>query len=172
MPQIDRTRDLIIYQKGDTFTVSLSPTLATSEWSGGQGVSWFDTGRDEFTVSASDGKAHGFLLWGSDEDSDRYTAMTRYQPNYRFAVMGFGGWIVSTRAFEKHTWASRQVSSSVPLTYGENDLVYFSLRGLPTKEDEWTLSGDPRAPNGNVVGVVVQAPSPKTNGYLTLQLRL
>lgn len=172
MPQVDRTRDLIIFSKGDTLPVVVSSAMASGEWVGGQGVQWSGSSKDEFTVTYSDGPSHGFMLWGSDEVSDRFTAMTRTQPSYRFGVIGFGGWLLSTKSFETYTYASRQSPPNVALTYQENDLVYFSLRGLFTKEDEWTLSGDPRAPNSNAVGLVVQAPSVATNGYLTLQIRL
>lgn len=172
MPQIDRTRDLIIFEKGDTLPVVVSSAMVSGEWAGGQGVAWTTSSRDEFSVTYSDGVANGFMLWGSDEVSDRFTAMTRTQPNYRYGVVGFGGWLISTRNFEAYTYASRVTPPNVALSYAVNDQVYFSLRGLFTKEDEWTLSGDPRAPNTNVVGIVVQPPSTATNGYLTLQLRL
>lgn len=169
MPAIDRTRDLIIFKKGDTLPVTVSPAMVTGEWSGGHGVQWFSSGRDEFAVTTSDGPAHGFMLWGSDETSDRYTAMTRTQPNYRFGTMGFGGWLISVRNFEQFTLASRLASSEAPLTYAVNDVLFFSLRGRWTNEDEWTISGDPRGANPYQVGVVVQAPSALTNGYLTVQ---
>lgn len=170
--RVEHTRDLIILSKGNTCAAMLSPALATGSWSGGQGVAWFDSGKDEFAVTYSNGEAHGFLLWGSDEDSDKYISSTRYQPNYRFGVVGFGGWLISTKTFEKYTWASRQTTTNVPLVYKENDLVYFSLRGYITKEDEWTLSGDPRAPNTNVVGLVGQPPASLAEDYITLQIRL
>lgn len=172
MSEIHRTRDVIVFKKGDCYAVAISPVLAQSGWVGGQGAVWFDAGRDEMTVTGSDGAGQGFLLWGSDEDGDRFTAMTGNQPAYRFAVLGFGGWMISTRSFERYTWASRQAGPLVPLIYAAQDEIVFSLRGLFTNEDEWTLDGDPRAPNDNILGVVVQAPSAVTNEYITLQIRV
>lgn len=172
MPEIDRTRDVVTFKKGDSYAVSVSPALARTGWLGGRGVQWFDAGRDDFVVEASDGAAQGFLMWGSDEVSDKFTAMTRNQPVYEFGVMGFGGWLFSTTTFERYTWASRQVGPLVEVSYQSQDELVFSLRGRWTNEDEWALSGDPRAPNANVVGVVAQPPSTTTNGYLTIQARI
>lgn len=172
MPEIDRTRQVVTFKKGDCYAVSIAPSLARDGWLGGQGVQWFDAGRDDLVVEASDGAAQGFLLWGSDEPSDKFTAMTRNQPAYEFGVLGFGGWLLSTTTFERYTWASRQVGPLVEITYQPQDELVFSLRGRWTKEDEWSLSGDPRAPNENVMGVVVQPPSILTNNYLTIQARI
>lgn len=169
MAAIDRTRDLIIFKKGNTLPATVSPTMVTDEWAGGQGVQWYSTGRDEFAVTSSDGVGHAFMLWGSDESSDKYTSMTRNQPNYRFGTIGFGGWLIGVKNFEQNTLASRLALSPAPITYQENDVLYFSLRGLWTKEDEWTISSDPRGANPYTVGVVVQPPSALTNGYLTVQ---
>lgn len=172
MPEIDRTRDLVIFKKGDCYAVAIDPALAQSGWVGGRGAVWFDSGRDEMTVTGSDGAGQGFLVWGSNEVADQYTAMTGQQPAYRYAVLGFGGWLIATRSYEQYTWASRQTGPLVPLVYAPQDEVVFSLRGLFTNEDEWTLDGDPRAPNNNVLGVVVQTPSSLTNDYITLQIRV
>jgi hypothetical protein len=171
MPEIDRTRDLVIFKKGDAYAVTVSPAMAASVWLGGQGVEWVDVGRDEMAVTFTDGRAQAFMLWGSDESSDRYTAMTRQQPHYQYGVVGFGGWVLSTLAFEEFTYASRLAGPLVPIVYTPQDDLLFSLRGRWTIEDEWTLSGDPRAPNTNGVGVVVQAPT-VASGYLTIQVRL
>ncbi len=172
MPEQFRTRDCVIIYKGDTLPVTVSAKLASDGWLGGQGVRWEQSVRDEFLVGASTGEFGGFLLWGSDELSDKFTAMTLNQPSYRFAVMGFGGWVFMTSTYEKHTYASRQAGPLVPISYGANDRLRFSLRGYWTNEDEWTLSGDPRAPNETYVGVVVQAPTVLTNQYLTVQTTL
>jgi hypothetical protein len=171
MPEIERTRDLIIFKKGDAYAVTVSPAMAAGTWLGGQGVQWYASGRDEMAVDFTDGRGQAFMLWGSDETSDKFTAMTRQQPTYQYGVVGFGGWVLSTLAFEEYTWASRQVGPLVPITYSPQDNLLFSLRGRWTNEDEWTLSGDPRAPNGNVVGVVVQPPT-VAGGYLTVHVRL
>ena len=81
-------------------------------------------------------------------------------------------WLISTTSFEQYTWASRQVGPLVEITYAAQDKLYWSLRGLFTSEDEWTLSGDPRAPNTDFTGYVVQPPSALTEGYITIQTTL
>lgn len=172
MPEIERTRNLVIFKTGDIYAVAISADLASAGWLGGQGMQWFDSTRDEMTVEGTDGAGQGFMLWGSDEDSDEFTAMTRNQPHYRFGVLGFGGWLFSTTTFEKYTWASRQVGPLIPIVYTAQDDLVFSLRGRWTNEDEWTLAGDGRAPNENVMGVVVQPPSIPINNYLTIQARI
>lgn len=171
MPEIFRTRDVVVFKKGDANAFTVSERLATLGWVGGQGVQWHATGRDEMAVDVSGGIPNGFMLWGSDEDSDEFTAMTRNQPHYRFGVVGFGGWIFATRTFEVYTYASRQSGPLVPITYGVRDPLYFSLNGLWTNEDEWTASGDARAP-AQLTGTVMQAPSALTNNFLTVQMRL
>jgi len=172
VPEINRSRDVIVFVKGETITVTLDDVLVTEGWSGGTGVQWLETPSDEFVVTRTDGNGSGFLLWGSNEVPDEYTSMTRNQPVYRFGVLCAGGWMISTTSFETHTWTSRQGGPLVPINYTANDRLVFSLRGLWTKEDEWTLSGDGRAPNLNYVGAVVQAPSPVTNNYMTVQVIL
>lgn len=172
MPEISRTRDFVIFKRGDCYAVSISPSLAQTGWVGGQGVQWFNSGRDELIVEVTDGNPQGWLIWGSNESSDQFTAMTRNQPAYEFGVMGFGGWLFSTIAFERYTYVSRITPPLVEIIYQPQDKLYFSLRGLWTKEDEWTLSGDPRAPNDNLGGVAVQSPSAANNHYLTIQARL
>lgn len=169
MPELPRTRDSIILFKGDTYPVAVDAALAVSGWRGGQGCQWSASARDEFLVTASDGLYAGFFLWGSDESSDQFTAMTRQQPTYRYATIGAGGWLISTISFEKYTWLSRQGGPLVPIVYNESDRLVFSLRGLWTKEDEWTLAGDPRAPNAYFIGFVAQAPSSLTSQYMTIQ---
>lgn len=168
---IDRTRDLVVFKKGDSFSVAVSPSLAISGWSGGQGACWYDNGRDELAVTLSDGLAQVFLLWGSDEVSDRYTSSSGQQPAYRFAVVAMGGWIVSTTSFERYTYATRALPVPTPITYQPSEDLFYSLSGKLTNEDEWSLSGDPRAPNNNVVGVVIQAPSAATSDYITVHMK-
>ena len=157
MPEMFRTRDVVVLKKG------------VSGWAGGQGVSWASTGRDELSVAASTGLPHGFLLWGSDESPDQFTSMTRNQPAYQYAVLGFGGWVLATRTYERYTLASRTSGPLVPLVYPAQARILMSLRGLFTIEDEWTLSSDPRGANTNVIGVVAR---PSVENYLTLQLRI
>lgn len=171
MPELERSRDCIILRKGDTISVVLDDALVSSGWVGGQGVSWSPAvaDKDTPTVMLTDGNPSGFLLWGSDESSDQFTAMTRNQPYYQFSTMGFGGWFFYTTSFEQFTYASRQSGPLVPLVYEPNDRLRFSLRGLWTKEDEWTASLDPRAPNPWVVGSVAHVPSSLTNNYMGVQ---
>lgn len=168
-----RTRDCIILFKGDTYPVSLDDKLVTGGWKGGQAVQWTASPKDELLVTYSDGLYAGFMLWGSDESSDQYTAMTRNQPVYRFATVGAGGWHILTSTYERYTYASRQGPGPlVPLTYHASDRLLFSLRGYWTREDEWTLSGDPRAPNSYYIGFVSQAPNPTTYGYMGIQVSI
>lgn len=166
--EIVRDRDLIVLVKGVTFPVRVNTALATSGWQGGQGAAWVDSTEDTFIVGPSDGRYGGFLLWGSDEEADRRLGNEKNQVLYRFATLCVGSWVVSTRTFETYTWASRQAGPLVALTYSPGDLLYFSLRGYFTKQDEWTASGDPRAPNTGIVGRVAQVPSALTKNYLTI----
>jgi hypothetical protein len=167
--EIIRTRDCIIFVKGDSVPVTVSDAMVTGGWPGGQGVAWVDSLVDEFKVTYSDGAWGGFLIWGSNEASDQFTGMTGQFAYYRYGQMLFGGNLMSTSSYEKYTYASRQIPPLVPLVYAAQDKLYFSLRGLWTKEDEWTITADPRAPNTNVAGVVVQVPKQLNNFFLTIQ---
>lgn len=170
--ELPRSRDCLILVKGDAYPVTVSAAMAAGGWQGGQGVQWVVSSKDEFLVTYSDGFYAGFMLWGSDESADRFTAMTRNQPFYRFATVGAGGWQISTRSYEQYTYASRQVGPLVPLVYNASDRLVFSLRGFWTTEDEWSLSGDPRAPNAYFIGFVSQAPSAVTEGYMSIQVSI
>lgn len=172
MPEQFRTRDCIILFKGDTLPVTVTPAMAAGGWQGGQGVQWLPATKDDFLVGISDGLTAGFMLWGSDESSDQFTAMTRQQPHYQYGQMAFGGHLMMTRSFERYTWASRQLGPLVPIVYTTGEDVLFSLRGLFTNEDEWTLSGDPRAPNIYTAARVVQVPTVENGGYITLETNL
>lgn len=172
MPEQFRTRDCIILFKGDTLPVTVTPAMAAGGWQGGQGVQWLPATKDDFLVGISDGLTAGFMLWGSDESSDQFTAMTRQQPHYQYGQMAFGGHLMMTRSFERYTWASRQVGPLVPIPYLAQDRLFFSLRGFWTSEDEWTLSGDPRAPNEHLAGYVMQAPVASNSFYMTIQATL
>jgi hypothetical protein len=167
--QYPRTRDCYSLFKGDSYTVAVNQAMATSGWVGGQGVKWVDSPRDEFLVTLSDGLYGGFMLNGSNEPSDQFTAMTGQQPLYGYGTFCAGGWLMATIAYEKYTWASRQVGPLIPITYTAGVRLRFSLRGYWTTEDEWTLSGDPRAPNNYYIGSIIQAPSADNNNYLSLQ---
>ena len=173
MPELLRTRDCIILLKGDAYPVTVSEAMAQGGWIGGQGVQWATPTKDELLVTYSDGLYSGFMLWGSDESSDQYTAMTRQFPHYRYGVQGSGGWHVLTVAYEKYTYASRTGGGPlVPITYHASDRLVFSLRGLYTTEDEWTLSGDPRAPNSYYIAFVTQAPNAVSQNYMGVQVSI
>lgn len=163
-----RSRDCVTLFKGDAIPVEIATSLAVSGWPGGQGVMWAEDPSGGFFVQRADGNYCGFLLNGSNESSDQHTSLAHVQQVYRIGTLCAGGWLIATTTYETYTWASRQVPPLVPLVYAENDRLRFSLRGYWTTEDEWTLSGDPRAPNDNVIGRVAQAPTVENNGYLTV----
>jgi len=171
MPEIFRTRDVVVIFKGRTTPMAITPAMVTAGWPGGQGVMWFDSPNDQLQVDFSDGeRGAGFCLWGSSEDSDVLTAITEHQLAYSGnAVIGSGGWIIMTRIFETLTLASAR---TVPILYTPGDKLLWSLRGLITNEDEWTVSADPRAPNDYFIGFVSQPPSAITEGYMTAHLTL
>jgi hypothetical protein len=170
--EIPRTRDCYTLVKGETITVTVDNNFVTSGWPGGIGAQWTTSSKDELMVTQSNGYVAGFLLWGSNESSDQFTAMTENQPYYRFGVLCYGSWIIVTPQYEVYTYASRQSGPLVPIVYNPSDKLRFSLRGLWTKEDEWTLSLDPRAPNLLYTGFVSQVPSASTGGYMTIQVSI
>ena len=170
--ELPRSRDCLILVKGDAYPVTVSEAMAVGGWQGGQGVQWIAPAKDEFVVTYSDGYYAGFMLFGSDESSDQFTAQTKNQPFYRFGTCGAGGWHISTRSYEKYTYASRQLGPLVPITYNASDRLVFSLRGFFSSEDEWFLSGDPRAPNAYFIGFVSQVPSAANEFYLGIQVSI
>lgn len=167
--EFSRSRDCVVIFKGDAYPVAVDQTMQTQGWQGGQGVQWTDSTKDEFLVTFSSGLYGGFLLVGSDESSDEFVSFTGNEKTYGYGVLCAGGWLISTRTFERYTYASRQSGPPVELNYTVGERVRFSLRGFWTKEDEWTLSGDPRGSNGFFIGSVVQAPSVDTDFFITLQ---
>jgi hypothetical protein len=169
MPEIIRNRDVIAHFRGDSYPVALDATMLAAGWAGGQGVRWTDSQQDEFMVTFSDGIYGGFLLWGSDEDADQYLGMTHQQLDYGYGIFCGGGWLLSTRTYEHYTYASRLAPPLVPITYQVGQRLVFSNRGLWTNEDEWTLSGDPRAPNTFYTASVVQVPRATNSYYLVLE---
>ena len=164
-----RTRDVIVIVKDITFPVRIDDALAQNGWPGGQAVQWAPSNSDGFHVEASDGILTSFLLWGSNEEADQLISYVENQPKYRFAVGCIGSWIISTSTFERYTLQSRLAPPLVENVYVPGEKVRVSLRGYFTSQDEWTISGDPRAPNDNVVGTVIQAPATYNNNYLMLQ---
>ncbi len=173
-----RDRDCIILFKGDAYPVTVDDALATRGWKGGQGVQWIASAADELLVTTSDGYYAGFMLWGSDENADQYTAMTRNQPYYRFGTVGAGGWHILTKTFEQYTFLSRQSGGPlVPLVYNPSDRLVFSIRGYWTKETtEWVDSGIPelvaRGLNTYYIGFVTQPPTNLTLGYMGIQVSI
>jgi len=173
MSEIFRSRDCICFFKGDAQTVTVDQAMVTSGWPGGQGVQWVNapSGVDDRIVTYSKGLYGGFLIWGSDEIGDKFTAITRQQPYWRYATMFSGGCLISTTSYEKYTYASRIAGPLVPLVYSPNDVLYFSLRGLWTKEDELTLSADPLAP-AFFTGFVAQVPKASNVYFMGIQTSL
>jgi len=172
MLEFNPTRDVVVLFKGDAYTVAVDPAMQANGWLGGQGVKWKDSTKDEFLVTYSDGLYGGFLLDGSNEPSDQFIAIEAQQVVYGYATFCAGGWLIQTRAFERYTYLSRTIPGPlVPITYTIGQRLLFSLRGLFTNEDEWTLSLDPRMPNGYFIANVVDTPRPNARGeyYLTLQ---
>jgi hypothetical protein len=166
-----RSRDCILWSKGETFTPVIDQAMVASGWPGGQGVRWTNSGINEPIVTYSDGRWGGFLIWGSDESADQYTAMTRQQPTYQYALMVYGSPLISTSTYERYTYASRLVPPLVALVYTPEDRLYFSLRGLWTKEDELTLSASPFAP-AIPTGVVAQTPKAVNEFWLGIQVTM
>jgi hypothetical protein len=167
--ELPRTRDVIVLVVDLTFPVMVTDAMASVGWLGGQAVRWVDSPDDTFLVTFSDGTYGGFLLWGSNEVADQYSAYTGNQPKYKFATCCTGTWLISTVAYEKYTLQSRLVPPLVPNVYVVGQRLRFSNRGLWTPQEEWTISGDPRAPNNFLVGSIVQAPGPENNYYLMVQ---
>lgn len=173
MTEVARTRDVIVFFKGATLTVDVTDADASEGWVGGQGFQWVPTTGDRLVATKSDGLYGGLALWGSAESSDEYVATTRNQPTYRYVVLMAGGWMIATLNFEKYTYASRTGGGPlVPISYAASDRLVLSLNGLLTKEDEWTLAGDPRAPNNYYIAFVAQAPIPERNNYMTVQVSI
>lgn len=170
MQELFRTRDCTVFVRSDSYAVSVSPTMLAAGWAGGQGVRWDDSPLDEFRVTFSDGLYGGFLLWGSNEPSDQWTALTGNQLKYGFSVLCAGGWVISTSTYEKYTWQSRNLGGPlVPNNYVVGQRLVFSLRGLWTCQDEWFLSGDPRGSNTYYIGNTIQKPRASNNWTLMLQ---
>jgi hypothetical protein len=169
MREIFRTRDVVVFFRGDSYAVEISDAMKQGGWPGGQAVQWVDSPADEFKVTYSDGLYGGILLWGSNESSDQYVSFLKNQTTYGFGVICTGGWLISTTTYERYTYASRISGPLVPIVYQEGQRLRFSLRGYFTTEDEWTASGDPRAPNDYLIGSVTQAPKTLNNNYLGVQ---
>jgi len=164
-----RGRDCTIFIKGDAHVVTIGPEMLANGWIGGQGAQWEDSDTDDRVVTYSLGLYGGFMIWGSDEMADQYTALTKNQLVYGTGVMMAGRALISTLAYEKFTYASRIGGGAlVALQYRPHDILFLSLRGLWTKEDELTLSGNPLAP-AFFTGFVCQVPKANNQFQLGIQ---
>jgi hypothetical protein len=171
MTEILRSRDCVVFFKGDSTTVTISAAMVAGGWAGGQGVQWNGTSVDDRVVTYSSGLYGGFLVWGSDEVGDRYTAITNQQTVYRSATMFFGGCLIATTSYERYTYASRVAGGPlVPLVYRSNDVLYLSSRGLWTNEDEISqqVPANPLAP-AFFTGFVAQIPKALNSNWLGIQ---
>ena len=168
MQGILRSRDVTLFTHGDRQPVIVSPAMFSVGWSGGQGVQWVDSGTSERMVTFSSGMYGGFLWMGSDETGDQFLATSGSQSKYFYATMYSGGCIMSTSTYEKYTYASRLGGPLVPLVYNVNDLLFFSLRGRFTKENELDLTADPRG-SAFFSGIVAQIPKASNNYFLGIQ---
>lgn len=170
---IVRSRDCVLFCKGDAHVVTVDVEMLTHGWAGGQGVQWVESDLEGPVVSYSEGLYGGFLLWGSDESGDDFAAMTRSQLAHPGSVvMMAGNAVISTSSYESYTYASRLAGPLVPLVYSPKDPLYFSRRGLWTNEDEASQGVPlPFAP-AFFTGFVVQAPSPLNQFYLGVQTSL
>jgi len=165
-----RSRDLLLFFKGDLYTVTPDSTMLAQGWAGGQGVMWTPGYNDERTVTFSDGRYGGIILWGSDENADQFMGITGTQTVNYFAVFAAGGNLLTTRTYERYTYASRTLGGPlVPLVYTPNQILYYSRRGWFTNEDESVIPPAlPFAPNF-FVGFVVQIPREDNDWFLGVQ---
>lgn len=169
MPEIPRNRELVLLFKGDAQPVAISEEMALQGWTGGQGVQWCDVSEDVRTVTFSTGLYGGVMMYGSSEPSDQFTSMTPAATEWRLETMLSGGNLLMTSTYERYTWASRQGPGPlVPIVYGINDVLHFSLRGWFTNEDEATITHQPFAP-GFFVGFVAMVPKASNNYYIGVQ---
>lgn len=171
MTEIVRSRDLILFFRGDNYTVTPGPNMIASGWLGGQGIRWVPGVNDERTCEISDGRYGAVALYGSDEVADMHTGLSGTQRTARWITVLTGGNLLSTLTYERYTWASRQAGPLVPIIYTINQVLYFSLRGYWTNENEASLSGQAWAPNF-FTGFVAQVPKVSNNYFLGIQTGL
>lgn len=166
---IVRGRDCTLFVKGDTHAFPLDPTLLAGGWVGGQGVTWTSSTSGLPTLGYSQGLYGGILIWGSDEQGDRYTALTGQQLKYGYGVLMVGRGLISTIAYEHYSYASRTGGGPlVPLVYTPGEVLYLSRRGYWTNEDEMILAADPNAP-AFFTGFVAQRPRANNQYRLGIQ---
>jgi hypothetical protein len=164
-----RGRDCTVFVKGDTHAFAVSPSMLAGGWVGGQGFQWGQSTNDAPIMTYSTGLYGGVLVWGNDEQGDRFTAMTGQFLKYGYAVAMVGNALISTVAYEQYTYASRIGGGALaPLVYVSGEPLFFSRRGYWTKEDEMTLTGDALAP-AFFAGFVAQIPKPLNQMRLGVQ---
>jgi hypothetical protein len=168
MTEIVRSRDLIVFFKGDNYTVTPGPGMVANGWLGGQGVTWIPGVNDERTVGISDGRYGGIAMFGSDEVADMHTGLSGTQRTARWVTILLGGSLISTSTYERYTWASRQAGPLVPLVYTPCQILYMSSRGYWTNEDEAPLTGALWGTNF-FAGFVAQVPKANNNYFLGVQ---
>jgi len=168
-----RGRDCVLFSMGDSHMVTVDSAMIQGGWPGGVGVQWVDSTLEHPVVSYSMGLFGGFLLWGSDESADQFVSSTRSQLVYpQSVVMVAGNAVISTSSYERYTYASRLVGPLVPLVYAPKDPLFFSRRGLWTKENEASIiPALPFAP-AFFTGFVMNVPAPITQFYLGIQTSL
>lgn len=169
MVEVLRSRDCIVWSKSAITTVAVSDAMVSSGWAGGQGVQWTNSLGNERVVTYSNGLFGGYLIWGSNESSDQYTAMTKQHIAYKYGVMVFSGSLMATTTYERYTYASRLAGPLVPLSYTSNQPLRLSLRGYWTNEDEMSVTSHVQAPSP-VVGFVAQIPKSVNNNFLGIQV--
>lgn len=163
--------DVEVLIKDATIPVKLSADMQNGGWVGGQGVRWdHSPNTDDLLVTYSDGTYGGFLLQGSKEVADNFTAYEGSQVKYGYAVLCVGTWVIATVGYEKYTLQSRMAGPLVENVFTPGERVRFSNRGLLTPEDEWTISGDPRAPNEFLIGSIIKEPKDINNHHLQVQI--
>ena len=99
MTEIVRGRDLILFFKGDAYTVTPGPNMLATGWKGGQGVTWVPGKNDEWTVEISDGRFGAIALYGSDEVADMHTGLTNNQVTARYLTVILCGNLISTSTY-------------------------------------------------------------------------
>jgi len=167
-----RGRDCVVFSKGDAYSMPVSAAMLSGGWVGGQGAQWTTySNPDRPTLTYSAGLFGGFMLWGSNEAADQYTAFTGQPLYYGYGVLMAGRAIISTIAYEQYTYASRISGPLVPLVYTSNAPLFMSLRGYWSIENELTLSGSPLAP-ALPCGVVAQLPKAVNEFRLGVQTKL
>lgn len=176
-------RDLVLMVKGDSMTVQVSDELDAEGWAGGIFAKYTTPVGGFPTVTRADGRYCGFFIFGSDEQADQFTAMTRQNVVYSYVTLQFGGNVAYTRTFEEYGYLARNgLGPMVPLVYTPNQLLYISENGKVTNENESDLGvfGPHNFPDGTPVpdlsfvafGLCFCPPMAVTNFYIGIQTNI